>query len=912
MGLDVANVTDVMNIPRGMHYTPEGSISRAGAEMVGNTAAVGVGFVPVDRVAGKAGSVTADILGMGNSTENAAAMAARTQVPTPEAHQVMDANLRTEFDPRNVEQVQEQVGLANDWVVARMHAPEFAKMDDIEMTLTADLKAIDQQADEGRLGGDIDTINKNKIRLKKEAEKKYDRAMAEVETSARGTEQGDFGGVNVFGKEFDESVIKHMARRFDMPEEEVSLAVTRAGGVRHMDESGNLLNDKLVDIRRRVYQAENDDLYTTTGKPKTGAVDDYQWGGVQETIRPATALLRENVGQGFSARVEQSYMKATADKTALVTKYQGRSADFKEVVEWADDINIKRKFMDLQYSGVAGRTELLQLARREMNQDAYELFAEFVEDSFKHQTRMKDRVFAADAVLDDIHWGIARRADADPDITEEMINKAAGEMEQMQNPSKVDGLSKRERKSAKYMSENHLATYDNPILSQFTRMAEDQDIFRLYDGLGMGPSLRETAKLGDVNAAIVKHVKAVTKNDNKANAAGKVMDAILQGSRKAPPQAQRIFMAQAYAGTLGQVDSAALNMHDVFTAAWRQGPIATGKAVADFFDSSRIRATEFGISDAHVAEFREGVNNAFNQSPTKMDWLEKKVNGYSDVAFTWSGFKALDLAGKGVVMRSTLYDMQRLVGKKDGVQKMRSKYGHLMTNRELAEVTGFLKSGKDIRQASPRQLDILGNAMLGRLAEQQLVSMASRPMKYLKNPEWRPVWAMSGFAIRQADLLKLEVIDRVKKGDYVGAGEAAAGYYGWVVGGYVIVDTMRDAPTYAMSGKDTKDPGNVGTRVMEGTLGPLTFNKAGDAYSLSQFKQDPVGHALESLLPPTGAAGSLGKAGVKAAFGEDPMSNLFEAMPWIGRQLKYVYEAEDERGRSRDRKRKRGDTVRNR
>jgi hypothetical protein len=685
-----------------------------------------------------------------------------------------------------------------------------------------------------------------------------------------------------------------MARRFDMPLEEVQGIIVRQGGLRKQDEFGNNINGSLTGIRERVYASRNKEMYTTTGKPKTGAADDYQWGSIQEWIRPATALLRENVGKGFSAMVERGYIKATADKSALVNKYQGRAVEFKEVVEWAENPAVKRKFMDLQYTGVAGRSELLQLARREMNADSYELFAEFVEDSFRHQQLMKKKVFSPEAKLDEIHWGIATRPDADPAVVEEMARLGKGQADLGGDPNSVASLSKRERLHASSMSESHLATYDNPILSQFTRLSQDQDILRLHESLGMGPSLKEVSKLADVNASIVRHVKSVTGNEEKAVAAGKIMEDILQGSRKTPPQSQRIFMSQAYAGTLGQVDSALLNAHDIFTSAWRQGPAATARAVMDFFDSTRMTADEFGIGDAHVGEFREGIGHAFQGSPTKMDKVEKAVNGYSDFAFTWSGFKAMDLAGKGVVMRAALYDMQSLANKKNGMQRLRTKYGHLITDRQLGEVAKFLKSGADLRTASPRQLDILGNAMLGRLAEQQLISMASRPLRYLQQESWRPMWAMSGFAIRQADLLKVEVLDRVKAGDYEGAGTAAALWFGWSVTGYVITDTMRDAATYAISGKDSKDPRNVGTRFYEGVAGPLTMNKLGDPYSTEQFSKDPAGYALQSILPPSGVVGSTLRAGAAAVQGDDPMSDVFEAIPSIGRQLKYFYEAQDQ------------------
>jgi hypothetical protein len=935
MGFDVANVTDVMNIPRGMHHTPEGSAARAGAEMAGNVWGVGAGFVPVARASGKASSVAADILGLGNSTpntaaasslgadlignssDNAAALSARTRVAVPESHRVMPQVERTEINLKNTDQVQEIAQVASDEAVALMNGPSMARLDQVEFDFDDTMAEIQERVSRGTLRG------KELKKERRAAERARQKAIKEVEADARKTEQGDLGGVTVFGEKFEESVVKTMARRFGETEQDIKLAIVRAGGLRRVDETGNYMNDTLSNVRARRYDAEKADMYTTTGVPKNKDVGtELEKSFVQRWMRPATALLRENVGRGFAAKVEQAYMKATRTKTMLTTKYQSRQAEFKQMVEWADQSHVKRMFMDLQTTGVEGRAKLIQLARRELDNDTAELFNEYLEDAFRHQKKMKDNVFGADAVLDAIYWSIARLPGADDTVENAARKLGNNKIARGSEPTVISQTAKRERNSAASMSEEHLATYDNPIMSQFRSMTEDQDVLELYKSLNMGGTLKEGTGLGDVVGSITRHVKAVTGSDEKAAQAGQIMESIVQGSRKSPPQGTRIFMTQAYAGTLGQVDSAMLNAHDLFTAAWRQGPVATGKAIADFMDSNRITAEEFGIGDAHVGEFREGVQAAFTANQTKWDKLEKSVNGYSDFAFTWSGFKAMDLAGKGVIMRSTLYDMQNIAAKEGGMAKLREKYGHLMTDRELGEVARFLKAGTDIRQATPRQLDILGNVMLGRLAEQQLVSMASRPLAYLDNPAWRPVFAMSGFAIRQADLLKLEVIDRAAAGDYEGAGMAAAGWFGWSVTGYVITDTARDTMTYALQSafgepSESKDPRNIGHRIFEGVAGPLSMNKLGDQYSVESFSDDPFTYMLESLLPPTGIAGSLGKATMKTgkllykeATGQEhkihPMTNVYEAMPSIGRQLAYIAKASIKENESSTRGRRSG------
>ena len=150
--------------------------------------------------------------------------------------------------------------------------------------------------------------------------------------------------------------------------------------------------------------------------------------------------------------------------------------------------------------------------------------------------------------------------------------------------------------------------------------------------------------------------------------------------------------------------------------------------------------------------------------------------------------------------------------------------------------------------------------MFSRLGEQQLISAAGRPLGYLKNPNFRPVWALTGFAIKQAELAKVGMIDNIAAGKYKEAGKFTANYMLFAGLGYGLINQARGLPQ-ALLGKEEKEPSVEGV-VIDALSQPLqvaTFGKLGDPYSNAQFRQDPVGYLMTSFVPPAGLMGNFGE-----------------------------------------------------
>lgn len=857
MGLDTPNI-----IPEG-DFVPRGTPARTAADLGGDMMAVGMGMTPVARATGDVGSVVADVFGLGSSMgDDAAVMAARTlkgNDAIPEHMANVDPTKKVDINWSNPEEVQSVLQAASDDVLMMQHGDSVAALDEAASELSIRLQ---------RIADDPSHTPESVAALTKAAKEDHAATVKTIEDEVRQLRQDDMlGGATTFDETFDEAAIQYMSRKYDMPHNEVVNHVVAAGGLRRLDDNGNPINRTLEGARQRAWYRKAEDQFTTTGKDLKPKDDAYSHNIVEQWIRPATAVLRESVGNGFATSVEKAFLGANKDKNDIVMKYNSRGEDYMAVTEWAEDPKVKAMYANLWSTGVEGRAAIIAKARAELGEGGVDVVMDMFQDAAQHQNRSKKAIFSKDAKLDTVNWHMRVRH-PEPNT---MIDDVSARQKSGRGASTADSevaASAYMRRDRSLLTPAQAASYENPLMSQMENMADQTDIVNLFERLGIPPQLREVTDLEAVATAVQRHVHGVTGDHRKANVAAETVRSILKGSREVASQPLRIFMNQSYAGTLGQVDSAALNIQDVFTSVWRHGPAPTAKAVAQMFTKDKIVATEFGITDAHIGEFREGMTASFDKAmkdPHKtkyqrvMDAAEKGTNAYGKLAFTLSTFKALDLGGKGVIVRAAINDMQRLAKKKDNMGAFREKYGHLFTDRELGEVQKALRAGGNPRNMTPRQLDIVGRAAVARLGEQQLTTSASRTLGYLRNPNSRFLFQMSGFALVQADILKREVFDQIRKGNFKAAGEAAAGWAFWSAGGYVLTDSFRDEAMHQATGNKKKEVTleSQKSRTAEAFMGPLSVNKVGDPYTLQKFIDDPVMATLETAKPAGGYLGNM-------------------------------------------------------
>ena len=896
-------------------FVPKGSLADTGSSMIADSLMMAGGFAPVQREVAATSSTIADIFGLGMTTEGTAAAAAQAgQRAIPAMHRNADLKglQRENVDWNNPDMVQDVIDDLNTDVGAKVNR-EFGG--EYDAAVTAQQQALEKLRNSG-----LDPSSQEYIKAREAIESRFGKRMEKLEEKVGKT---DYQQGYTFGQFQEDGVVEALARTYNMSRAEASEVITRNGGVNPPESFQELMGEAYRREAKNLYETQT--AFSEGGgiaeKAKKIGWHDKAASRLEEALRPTVAIIRENVGAGAANAIEAAAVRAGAARHAIVAKYNATFETTQAVVEWANNPEIKRQFMDLHLTGVEGRTALIRQARESLDPESFDTFMELVEDTYKHSKDIGRRV-RPDQKMDEIHWGIGKKAErpeyGSPEEVRGRINRG--------DNVKIGQLANRSRKSANEMTDAELEAYENPILSNFEQMFNDLDMSYIGDALDLPPSLRVGDNLRTFVRRAARHVEAVTGDKSKGANFERALDAIIVGGRKTQNPWVTAYMNQSYAGALGQTGSALLQLHDQFITAWRTSPMdALASITVDLLDANRIKPQQFGLAtDAfNTREFREGLDAGFLAQFKDQQTLGERVAGgtgkAADVYFKWSGFQMFDRLGKGGNLRATYRNMQRMLKKDDGGAAFNARYGDVISPRALAEVRTAMKNGTKFDKLTPRQQDIMRDALVARLGQQQLISSASRPIAYLNNPQYRPFYAMRGFALVQQDLLKREVVDRFAQGDTKGGAEALAGYFAAVVGGYVVTDTFRDtvgaagsqlAQTPFTGGPDARTTGGVvreqlsgekmGERFSEGVVGPLTFNLLGDNYTNQAIKRDGLADTLigKVVKPASGVIGELGEAASAAATGNEErmMKSLLSIVPALGRDaaraMKFHFEGD--------------------
>lgn len=563
-------------------------------------------------------------------------------------------------------------------------------------------------------------------------------------------------------------------------------------------------------------------------------------------VRPVSELVSQNVGGLIGRKFENALETATRNSELLTTKYLQDSPTLASLTNWAKQADNKALFLDLKTSGKAGRVSILAKAAKDLKQPEVRMLHEMFEDAARHQ-KDGDMLYRKDVRQDELYWPSElnmTKTGKDADIAS-LSSNSDGIV-----PKSVTSSKGRGRKLGSEMELEELNRYHDPITALISRMAQEQTLLQLAKQYQLPPSLTKNDNTDDFFNALESKFIREGKDADKAKIGRTLIEEAYRGTRKRPNKGVELFMKQSYAGTLGQLDSAILNLHDVAISMMRNGTMPTLRALRD---NGGFKPQDLGITNTSksLGEFREGFDAMAQRGS-----LEKGLDWYSENAFKFSGFRDMDRFGKGTVLRAALFKAQ------DAARKgtLMDEFGYMMKPEELAQIQKSLKSKKPLDEMTDRERELTTQLMFSRLGEQQLISAAGRPLAYLQNANWRWMYAMTGFAIKQAEMMKKGVLDNVQKGDYKAAGNFFYRYMMFAGVGFGIVNQVRNLPQYALGNEDKKPSLEGFARdVISQPASAITFNKLGDMRSVEKLAQNPVGFALESFVPPEGLIGNIGK-----------------------------------------------------
>jgi len=788
--------------------------------LAGELTTMGAGFAQVARDPSKIASALQDIVGLGMTK---APVVAPTAVA---AKKVRDFDLTTEEGLKDfaddaairfdVEEARPKFESYERWETQELPAYE-KKMKELGEQWDKTVQKINEadkrlakaveSGDESRIQKAQNNLNVAESKLT-EIEAKIEKAPEAPKLEATKTQRRDFIREELRSAGVSEDVIKQVVtpQRYRKP--------------KPFEE----LMQYDVSVMRGAYDV----------KPRAGA------NTFERLARPVSALVSKFAGPRVGVLFESSFETAGRKQELFLTKYYSDETQdsFAELVDWANNDDIKRLFLDLNNAP----ENLAQILREgsSMSKEANVLLRNLIADSKAHQ-KESGKIFKEEVQKDEVYWASGTKREQ---IEEESLGPDIEMGKRIET-----GSQERLRGSAEDMDMDEIEQYANPILEQISRIAKQQTLIELARSFRMRPSLG----INEDTSAFFKEMERTVTKQSKSPVTGKrvadLANSTYIGARSRPHTAIEAFMKQSYAGTLGQFDSAFLNLHDAAVSAVKNGVVPTMKGI---LEREGMRIQDFGIggNSKNIGEFQAGFDETLEKS-----MLQKGTEWYQDKAFKWSGFRDADRLGKGIVLRGSLNAMRKAA--KTGKFKEFDKY---FSPEETALIRKHLVQETPLEKMPEKAREIVVRGMFSRLGEQQLISAAGRPLGYLKNPNFRPIWALTGFAIKQAELAKVGMIDNIAAGKYKEAGKFTANYMMFAGLGYGLINQARGLPQ-ALLGKEEKEPSVEGV-VIDALSQPLqvaSFGKLGDPYSNAQFRQDPVGYLMASFVPPTGLMGNFGE-----------------------------------------------------
>lgn len=838
------------NSPRDAQFVEE-PVVRDGLRALGNFLAVGGGLQPVVRSEGAVSSALLDIMGIG-TTES-------TGVRT------LDATTRRALDLRTG--VTEGVDITSE-------ASLINEIDNIA-------KRIEVGANKAQFEAFEETAaltGKWEEKVLK-VQKKWDDAVVQLKNATE--DQVEKAEQKVAAILDELTVLKGEDPRLVGPQ------LSRGGLERYNAKRSAVLNE-LSD--RGVSRSYVDELIRTNGlfKPKgfqelidfdvTSKAKMYDGTGTgyskaAAVFRPASALMKSKVGSIASYKFERAFESAARMQELLTIKYSRDEKALRELSEWAELADNKRRFLDLRFNPDLLK-ELNESAAVSLSPAAKDMFNELLKDSRKHQAAMKS-VYKDEVTTDEIFWASQKKQEemlegADDQYIPGAAN-ARSTIEQVRTSDTVTGSLNRSRGKAFDMDDAELASYANPVLEQIKRLNQEQ----AYKYMAKNFEMRQSIGLGDDSKQFFQVFEDTVGRQSgskaKARIAREIAEGTYVGSTKRPSILVEGFMKQSYAGTLGQLDSALLNLHDVFISMLQNGVKPTLKAMLKR-EGMDIRDLGIGGDVKSLGEFQQAFENTLEDGKILkgLEWSQRKF-------FKWSGFRLMDRAGKGVVMRAAL-NKARAAAKGGRLER---EFGYMMEPKELAKINKYLKEGTAVEDIPDGAREIVEELMFARLGEQQLISAAGRPLYYMQNPSMRWAYALSGFAIKQMEMMKVGVYDALRKGEYQKAGNFMAGYMIFGAGGFALINNVRGLGQWYL-GDERREPTaeRFIASLIEQPVSVATMGRLGNPYANQQFSTDPVGYLGKSVIPPSGFIGNAAKDASRAVRGKDPQYYVLNSIPY--------------------------------
>ncbi len=306
---------------------------------------------------------------------------------------------------------------------------------------------------------------------------------------------------------------------------------------------------------------------------------------------------------------------------------------------------------------------------------------------------------------------------------------------------------------------------------------------------------------------------------------------------------------------LAQFDSAVIQLADIGASVYANGLRNTIKSIVPAIrKKTETSAEEFGVLNTISADINsKGV----------------LANGL-DTVLKYSGFKGIDRLGKDTFISAAYKNNTQLA--RTSPEKISEKWGQVFGD-ETANLIEDLKAG--------RMSDNVKLLLFNQLSDVQPISLSEMPLRYLKSPNGRILYALKSFAIKQLDIMRRDFVGQLNRGNYK-EGFTNMGNYAMSIGlSGGAVGTARDI----LQTKELR-PEQFDDKVFETWMSLLFLNK----YTRDRYlAEGEVGQAVLGVVTPAifNIADQGGKALQDILFEaeNDPkkFNDVLKNMPVIGK-----------------------------
>ena len=405
--------------------------------------------------------------------------------------------------------------------------------------------------------------------------------------------------------------------------------------------------------------------------------------------------------------------------------------------------------------------------------------------------------------------------------------------------SREDSALEARNRSSFILGDQNIDEYMNPIFTDFRRTANLEQLYQLGKKFNLKmPEIESGEQAYKIFQRIEESLIGRGINPQAAKFAAKTMSDDFIGSTRSPNGWLQALNSVGYLGSLAGFKSAVLNLHDIPMAAVLYGP-SSFRGIANV---KGVNITDQGIRQ-NVGEFRDLMIDGMRSGDFTPEQLAAYVTRKgTDIAMTASGFAFFDTVGKNSISKMIV---QNAV---DEVDSLKNRWGFYFDEKQLGILQSQIKKhGTDLTKYSKEGSELMEELFFAGLGQQQLISQSGRPAAWARHPNFRMMWALRGFAIKQLALVEKNVIDNILEGNTKAAVDYMKRYVLFAAGSFGLLNEARQW----MFGDGNFTAGGVLMGMGDQVISTASINTIGiNDYQWGRMMRNGIFLTwLESLIP---------------------------------------------------------------